>query len=183
MSFQRFAPGTQTQRTPVPLGRGLRTRRVLASALALVVGVGSLVAGPAATPAAAAPVVAVTPLSQQAEAQILWMINADRARAGLPPLVAHGALLSQTDGWSTWMAAHGYLFHHPDLRTMATLAQPSGWSAVAENVGAGSNGMRLHDQFMASRSHASNVYGNFRSVGVGAVESGGRVWVTVRFLR
>lgn len=141
------------------------------------------VAGPGATAAGAAPTIAVTGSSQLAEAQLLWQINADRARAGLPALAPQSVLLTQTDAWSTWMAAHGHLFHHPDLGAMATQAQPWGWSAVAENIGAGSDGLSLHQRFMSSAGHARNVYGDFRSVGIGAVESGGRIWVTVRFLR
>ncbi|MFP5320959.1 MAG: CAP domain-containing protein [Acidimicrobiia bacterium] len=162
----------------------MRTRlRRACAAIAAAATLTLTVAGPGAGTASAAPTIAVSRASQLAEAQLLWQINADRARAGLPALAAQPVLLTQTDAWSTWMAAHGYLFHHPDLGAMATQAQPWGWSSVAENVGAGTDGLSLHQRFMSSPGHARNVYGSFRSVGVGAVESGGRIWVTVRFLR
>lgn len=161
-----------------------RPRRALALLAAFAAAATLTVTGPAAGTAAAAPVtISVTNASQLAEAQLLWLINADRARAGLAPLSAHGVLEQQTDAWSTWMAAHGHLFHHPDLAAMATQAQPSGWSAIAENVGAGTDGISLHHRFMSSPTHARNVLGDYRSIGVGAVESGGRIWVTIRFLR
>jgi len=185
MPSRRHARRHEAQSAPMPIRRRFRTRRVLASVAALAITSGLGLVGASASPAAAAPAVAITSSSraQLAEAQLLWQINATRARRGLAPLASHPVLADQTQAWSTWMAAHGSLFHHPDLASMAWLAQPSGWSAVAENLGYGTDGLRLHDQFMASRTHAANVLGNFRSVGVGAVESGGRVWVTVRFLR
>lgn len=184
MSFRRFAPGTQAHPTQIPLRGGVRTRRVAGSVAMLAVVAGSFLVGPAASPAAAAPVaIAATPRAEQAEAQLLWQINADRARAGLWPLALNRTLSDGASAWSTWMAAHGQLFHHPDLRSVAWQAQPGGWSAIGENVGVGPDGIRLHQQFMGSRSHAAHVYGNYTSIGIGAVESGGRIWVTVRFLR
>lgn len=179
--FARVRPAPGRRRSD----RGpLRPRRALALLAAFAAAATLTVTGPAAGTASAAPVaISVTNASQLAEAQLLWLINADRARAGLAPLAAHGVLEQQTDAWSTWMAAHGHLFHHPDLRAMATQAQPTGWSAIAENVGAGTGGIALHQRFMSSPTHARNVLGDYRSIGVGAVESGGRIWVTVRFLR
>jgi len=182
MPFRPLAP-----RRPASAARRrprARTRRPLAALAALATAATLTVVGPSAAPAAAAPVAITTSArAQLAESQILWQINADRARAGLPALAVNPTLMDQTEAWSRWMAAHGHLFHHPDLAAMASQAQPWGWSAVAENVGVGADGLRLHAQFMSSRSHAANVYGNFASVGVGTVESGGRIWVTVRFLR
>jgi len=158
--------------------------RLLARALAAVAATAAFtVTGPGAGTASAGVAIVASPAAQNAESQLLWRINEDRARAGLPPLVVHSVLQEQTDAWSRWMAAHGELFHHPDLAAMATQAQPSGWSAVAENVGVGTDGLAIHQRFMASPAHRANVLGSFRSVGVGVVESGGRLWVTVRFLR
>lgn len=72
------------------------------------------------------------------------------------------------------------LLHHTtetDLRRRV-----SGWSSLGENVGVGATVDSLHRAFMASPPHRANIlYPTFRHVGIGVVESSGRMWVTVLF--
>jgi uncharacterized protein YkwD len=58
----------------------------------------------------------------------------------------------------------------------------SGSAALAENVGVGDTLGKVHNALMASSSHRKNILSSrFRTVGVGVVRSGGRVWVTQLF--
>lgn len=57
------------------------------------------------------------------------------------------------------------------------------WTSVGENVGVGSSVDQIHDAFMSSSSHRSNVLGgDFDLVGIGVISSGGQLWVTVVFV-
>lgn len=57
------------------------------------------------------------------------------------------------------------------------------WSIAGENVGVAGTIGRVHRLFMQSPSHRANVLRSpFRTVGVGVVEKGGRLWVTEIFL-
>lgn len=56
------------------------------------------------------------------------------------------------------------------------------WSIGGENVGVGGSVWRLFDAFMASAPHRENILNKrYKRIGVGVVESGGRLWVTVLF--
>jgi uncharacterized protein YkwD len=57
------------------------------------------------------------------------------------------------------------------------------WSIAGENVGTAGTIGRVHRLFMQSASHRANILRSpFRTVGVGVVEKGGRLWVTQIFL-
>jgi uncharacterized protein YkwD len=78
------------------------------------------------------------------------------------------------------MAKSGHIYHSSCLS-----CQFSGynWSVGGENVGVGSNMKSLHLAFMDSTPHRRNVlYRPYKYVGIGAVKSGGRMWVTVLFM-
>ena len=56
------------------------------------------------------------------------------------------------------------------------------WILLGENVGVGGTVSSLHSAFMASPAHKANILlSSFRHVGVGVVQSGDRLWVTVTF--
>lgn len=109
----------------------------------------------------------------------LGLINEERADAGLDPLRSDPSLASVAQAWSAKMASSGRLAHNPSLRDQVD----PGWQRLAENVGTGSGVEVLHRSFMASAGHRGNVLGDFSRVGVGVVEAGGRLWVTVNFLQ
>ena len=85
-------------------------------------------------------------------------------------------------GWSGHMAWLGDLAHHPDLASQASLVDAT-WDGFAEIVGRGPTVAAVHDAFMRSPVHRDKIMGDWRWQGVGIVESGGQLWVTVRFLR
>jgi len=141
------------------------------SAALTAVGVAALgLAGLAATavPAAASP---------GNEARFVALINAERAQVGVGPLSVSGDLTGVARGWSAHMAAVAVLSHNPSWTSQIT-----NWQLLGENVGVGSSVPLLDQAFYASQHHRENELNPaFTQVGVGTVESGGQIWVTVDF--
>lgn len=148
-------------------------RAVLTLAALAVVGAPTVVPAPA--------IAASSTASWPPEAELERAINDERARAGMAPLTVLPVLRDQARHWAAELDRSDRLRHHPDLLGEAYRADPD-WRRYGENVGVGGDPSSLHQAFMASDSHRANVLGSYRAVGVGVHESGGRLWVTVRFL-
>lgn len=136
------------------------------------------------TSPASAPVGSLTPsvAPSAAEAQVLALINTERAGAGLPALRLTAGATSVARAWSAHMAAHT-LDHNPKL--VGDLAQTGvgDWRWVAENVGQGHSVDQVHAMFMGSPMHRANILGpQFSQVGIGVATSGDQVFVTLDFL-
>ena len=114
-----------------------------------------------------------------AEADMLARINASRTARGLRPLAANAALAAHARRHSQAMARSGELFHSSAAEMQA--AAGPGWTALAENVGRGSDLAGIHAAFMASPGHRNNILGEFDYVGIGVAENNGLVYVTVVF--
>jgi hypothetical protein len=148
-------------------------RRVVALALLAA----TLTAG-ALIPATAAG--AGTP--SEDEYSFLQKINYERVGRGLAPVVSDTELNPTARTWSQHMASQNVLSHDPNLVATVSSIEPA-WRGVAENVGYGYSVSGLHDAFMASSGHRANILnGSYNRIGIGVVHSGGRIWVTVRFL-
>ncbi len=81
--------------------------------------------------------------------------------------------------WSRTMAAQNRLYHNASL---GTWLRNWSWRILGENVGVGPSVKNLYVAFMNSPPHRENILDRrFRTVGVGVVSSGGRMWVTVIF--
>jgi len=120
-----------------------------------------------------------TPAFAGAEGQFVSKINASRAAAGKAPLEVYWDLADDARAHSAAMAAKGSIYHNPGLAGVT-----SGWTTLAENVGVGFDVDQLHQAFMDSASHRSNILGDFNYVGVGVtVDDAGLVWVTVVFMQ
>lgn len=116
-----------------------------------------------------------------AEARALQLINDERAGAGLPALRANGAAAGVARSWSEHMAATS-LAHNPNLGRDLDNAGVA-WSTCGENVGHAADVDRVHALFMGSGSHRANILSSaFTQVGVGVVDTGGHVWVTLDFV-
>ena len=71
------------------------------------------------------------------------------------------------------------LFHTPSGKLGWRVTR---WNHLGENVGAGQTVTALHQAFMNSPSHRSNVLGrDYRHVGVGVVKDDNYMWVTIVF--
>lgn len=117
-----------------------------------------------------------------AEAQVLALVNAERAGAGLAPLRLNSSPMAVARGWSSSMAAHT-LDHNPNLVGDLAQAGTGDWRSAAENVGQGQSVDQVHGMFMASPVHRANILGvSFSQVGIGVATTGDQVFVTLDFL-
>jgi uncharacterized protein YkwD len=77
------------------------------------------------------------------------------------------------------MVKKDLLYHTP---TDSLTHRVTNWVTLGENVGVGGTVTSLNSAFMNSPPHRANIlYPSFRYVGVGSIEAGGRLWVTVIF--
>lgn len=117
--------------------------------------------------------------NKTAEQQFLTAINQDRAANGLAPVKLYWNLTDDARTHSADMMHAGNIYHTSNLAAVA-----SGWSGLAENVGAGPTVSSLQSAFMASPGHRANILGNYTHVGIGVYKSTtGQLWVTVIFGR
>ena len=114
------------------------------------------------------------------EISFVDLMNVDRSSLGLAPMRGDPALVDIARRHSERMRDAGKVFHNSNLFSEA----PGPWSAIAENVGAGTSVQVVHRKFMRSPQHRENILGGFDRVGVGvAVSASGRVYVTQVFVR
>ena len=122
----------------------------------------------------------VTATNAQAEAQVVELVNAERAKVGLPPYKAVAELTAAARYHSADMAADRYRDHYTyDRDGTDTLVQVCTWTErvkkyypsydqFTENVGNGTSSPQIiMDAWMASTGHKANILGNFREIGVG----------------
>jgi hypothetical protein len=152
-----------------------RGRRLLGRALGALLG--ALVLLPALFAVTAVPAHA-DPGSE--EAQFLALTNQLRASHGLTQLSTDGTLLSIARGWSANMAAAGAISHNMNLPNEVTSVY---WSKLGENVGTGWDVQSIQTAFINSPHHYANLVDpSYNYVGIGVVDSGGKIYVTVDFM-
>src|SRR5437660_5986172 len=152
-----------------------RGRRLLAKWLGLLLGMALL--APALSTALAGPAYA-DPGSE--EAQFVALTNQLRVNHGLQPLASSGTLVSVARRWSSNMASAGAISHNMNLPNEVSLA----WEKLGENVGTGSTVDSIQNAFINSPHHYENLVDPvYNYVGIGVVDSGGRIWVTVDFMQ
>jgi uncharacterized protein YkwD len=107
------------------------------------------------------------------------LVNQSRAYYGLPALTPDPELQALADRQANTMAAAGYIFHTPDLGSQLSW----GWWLWGENVGYGPSVGWIHDAFMNSWHHSSNILDpSFNYMGVGvAYGADGKVYVAQVF--
>jgi Uncharacterized protein with SCP/PR1 domains len=128
-----------------------------------------LLGGPLLAPAGAA-------TTTSREAALLASIGQARAEHGLAPLRPNVRLMAHARRHSAAMAVRDRLFHTLNYGAVCC------WSAIGENIASAVTVVRIDRAFMASPRHRANILDpRMRRVGVGVVESGGRLWVTEVF--
>jgi uncharacterized protein YkwD len=106
-------------------------------------------------------------------------INRARERNGRSQLRADPELAKAARSHTQGMARKDNLYHTPGDRLGRKVTN---WIVLGENVGVGNDVAELHRAFMDSPEHRENVlYSSYTYVGVGVIERGGRMWVTVTF--
>jgi uncharacterized protein YkwD len=111
--------------------------------------------------------------------EMFQLVNNSRRHHGVKPLNLCWGV--SRDAWdhSKRMARRHSVFHTTDLWSVVRRYRPSTWG---ENVGMAGTLKRMERMFMGSAPHRVNILnGRFHHIGVGAVRSNGRVWVTLDF--
>ncbi|MBA2944775.1 CAP domain-containing protein [Streptomyces himalayensis] len=116
-----------------------------------------------------------------AEAQVLTLVNKERAEAGCSPVRTDNALATLAADLSEDMAERGFFSHtDPDGDTPWDRADAAGISDLGgENIARGqANAQSVMDAWMNSPGHRANILNcEYETMGVGAVfESGGPWW-------
>jgi len=128
----------------------------------------------------AAPANAAKTTWNSAEGELGWRHNRARIHRGIHKIVKSESLARKAERHSQAMAQKGYIYH---TRCLTCVFDGYSWSVGGENVGVGATMKGLHEAFMDSAPHRRNIlYRDYRYVGIGAVRSGGRLWVTVLFM-
>lgn len=109
---------------------------------------------------------------------IASMTNAERSARGIPTLSADSHLRGYAQNWAETMASDGNLRH-----SNVSSVNDGRYTVVGENVGYGPDAETIHNAFMASSSHRSNILDrDYDVLGVGsATDASGRLWVAVVF--
>jgi uncharacterized protein YkwD len=128
---------------------------------------------PAVTPAA--------PVAAGPEAQVVALVNAERAAAGCAPVVADAALADVARAHSADMRDRGFFSHvNPDQLDPFDRAAQAGLSARAENIAQGQpDAAAVMAAWMDSPGHRENILNcELTALGVGVAEGAGGPWWT-----
>jgi uncharacterized protein YkwD len=117
------------------------------------------------------------PIYSSQQRRIADLINQSRRANGRAGAALQRQLTTKALAWAERLARQGYL-SHSNLASGA----PAGWRSLAENVGMGSSLSGIHQAFMSSRGHRSNILGNYNYIGTGYAVGHGRLWVVQEFM-
>ncbi|MFC7896596.1 CAP domain-containing protein [Streptomyces sp. NPDC057381] len=120
------------------------------------------------------------------EAQVLSLVNEERAAAGCAPVTANARLTRAADDYSDVMASSGVMSHTgPDGSTMTTRVEAAGyqWSTLGENIARGqADAASVMESWMNSPGHRANILNcSFEELGVGVHFGDGGPWWTQNF--
>ena len=121
------------------------------------------------------------------EAQMLELVNADRAANGAPPLRLDPALSAVARAHSLDMVQHGFFSHtSPSTGDPEQRLNASGiaWRAYAENISYNSGVAASERSLMNSPAHRTNLLNpSYDTIGIGIVSNGRQIFVTQNFIR
>ncbi|MDN3264428.1 CAP domain-containing protein [Streptomyces sp. CSDS2] len=144
-------------------------------------------ATPSRTPGTPAPSSPADTVAREAavEAEVLKLVNDERAKAGLGALAANSALTGLAEAFSDDMAARGFFAHtDPDGRTPWDRAARAGITGLgAENIGRGqADAAAVLAAWMDSPENRANILNpGFTAVGAGVHLGPGGPWWTLEF--
>ncbi|MFF5858858.1 sigma-70 family RNA polymerase sigma factor [Streptomyces sp. NPDC012751] len=119
-------------------------------------------------------------------AQVIALVNKERAAAGCGPVTEDGQLDGAAQGLSDDMAARGFFDHtDPDGDGPGERITAAGyrWSTYGENIARGQQSPQaVMDSWMNSPGHRANILDcSFRNIGVGVRDGSGGPWWTQDF--
>jgi hypothetical protein len=118
-------------------------------------------------------------LAVSSETRVLELVNNERARAGVPPLVANSRLVASARKYALYLGQACFFGHvGPDGSTLVTRNVDAGYRDaiwLGENIAAGySSPESVVDAWMKSSAHRSNILDpNFTETGISNVDVGG----------
>jgi len=123
---------------------------------------------------------ATTPATASSDSEFVSRTNGARTSRGIRAYAVRSDLTAVARRQAARMAASGRMYHNPNLGS-----EVGGWSNVGENVGRGPDVASIHNAFMNSSSHRSNILSTtFTEFGVGtARSSSGELFVSQVFRR
>ncbi|MFD8720494.1 CAP domain-containing protein [Streptomyces sp. NPDC059629] len=120
-----------------------------------------------------------------AEAEVLKLVNEERAKVGCSALSANSSLTDLAEGFSADMAARNFFDHtDPDGKTPWDRAAAAGISSLGgENIARGqATAAAVMDAWMNSEGHRANILNcDFKTLGVGVHFGSGGPWWTQDF--
>ena len=150
-------------------------RRLLARLLVALLGIALF--APALSAVSARPAHA-DPASE--ESQFIALTNQLRAAKGLSQLAISPEVTAVARQWAANMAAAGAISHNQNLPNQVHL----NWAKLGENVGTGGAVDAIQTAFINSPKHYENLVDPvWNYIGIGVVDSNGRIFVTVNFMQ
>ncbi|MFJ8149336.1 CAP domain-containing protein [Streptomyces sp. NPDC096048] len=120
-----------------------------------------------------------------AQAQVLKLVNDERAKVGCSPVAANSALRELAEDFSEAMATQGFFDHtDPSGATPWDRAEAAGISGLGgENIARGqADAQAVMDAWMDSPGHKANILNcDFQTLGVGVHFGSGGPWWTQNF--
>jgi uncharacterized protein YkwD len=117
--------------------------------------------------------------SKEMRRKLFSITNQSRRNNGLRSLDLNWRLSRDALQHSRRMAQRHTVYHTSNLYRLVRRWHPSVWG---ENVGMAGTVSRVHQLFMNSSAHRSNVLRTgYSKVGIGVFRGGGRIWATVMF--
>jgi uncharacterized protein YkwD len=119
----------------------------------------------------------------QITADLLVLLNRDRASHGLPAFTRRDDVDAVAARWSDHLAEQGSLSHN-DAYFTSESRKRHGARALGENVAMDYEAQPAHEHLMASPHHRDNILdARFLVVGLGATYRDGKWWITQDFLQ
>ena len=133
------------------------------------------------------PLLAATANTSAMEAQMLQLVNRDRAANGLGPLMMSPALAAVARAHSMDMVQSGFFSHtSPNTGDVEARLARGGvaWRAYAENISYNSSVAESQASLMRSPGHRTNLLNpSYDTIGIGIVMNGRNVFVTQNFIK
>jgi len=114
---------------------------------------------------------------EQDRANVVLLINKERAQIGLASVEWNDELGDKAQEWAEHLADSGKLGH-----SVLTEGVSAGWRALGENVGYGNDIGNVHVAFMRSQVHREAILNRvYRGIGIGVAERGSQLFIVEVF--
>jgi hypothetical protein len=177
----------RNKRSDLAIVLRLRTLPVALSGIPLSLLVIGLVTAPAAMQAGRPAIVTATAGAHAADdslaRQLFHLLNGERVKAGLPPLVWDDQLAEAAVQHSQLQSKRKQLSHQfPGEPPLQQRLQAIPNASLGENVAVGPSVADAHEGLMHSPPHRANILSpKFDAGGIGIVQAGSNLWVTEDF--